>query len=124
MGTALGCGAHLKSLRRLACDHLSVAEAITLEHLELCKSEAEVPLIALHAALGHIRAVALDERDLSRLRLGQQEPLSQMDRPRPGERLLQIQDSTGHLGALAVWNEAFPGGRWQLFRIFTVDSQP
>jgi tRNA pseudouridine55 synthase len=119
MGTALRCGAHLKSLRRLACDHLTLdGGAITPEQLELCKSEAEVPLIALEVALSHIRAVTFEDLNLSRLRLGQQETLSQMDGPRPGEKLVRIQDPAGRLAALAEWNETFPGGRWQLFRIF------
>lgn len=118
MGTALGCGAHLKSLRRLACDHLTLEGAVTPEQLELFKSEAEVPLIALEVALGHIRAVTFKDRNLSRLRLGQQEVLSQMDGPRPGEKLVRIQDPAGHLAALAEWNETSPGGRWQLFRVF------
>ena len=33
MGKELGCGAHLKNLRRVACDHLAVAQAIDIEEL-------------------------------------------------------------------------------------------
>ncbi|MBI2180348.1 MAG: tRNA pseudouridine(55) synthase TruB [Deltaproteobacteria bacterium] len=34
MGEALGCGAHLKSLRRTACGHLTLDNAVTLDELE------------------------------------------------------------------------------------------
>src|SRR5262245_24061105 len=34
MGKSLGCGAHLKSLRRIACGHLTVDQAVTLDELE------------------------------------------------------------------------------------------
>jgi tRNA pseudouridine55 synthase len=118
MGKVLGCGAHLRSLRRLACDHLKVDQAITPEQLERLNSEAEVPLVALEVALKHIRAVTWESRSLARLRFGQQEVLSQIDRPVPGEKLLRIQNSDGRLAALVEWNEAHPGGRWQIFRVF------
>lgn len=118
MGKVLGCGAHLKSLRRLACDHLSVVRAITPEQLERLHSEGEVPLVSLEAALDHIRAVTLDSGSLARLRLGQQGVLSQIDRRAPGEKLLRVQDSSGQVAALVEWKDAFPGGRWQIFRVF------
>lgn len=118
MGRVLGCGGHLKSLRRLACDHLTLERAITLEQLEQLASAAEAPLIPLNDALGHIRLVRLEDAEISRLRLGQQAVLSQMARPLEGNELLRLQDSKGGLIALAEWNERFPGGRWQLFRVF------
>jgi tRNA pseudouridine55 synthase len=118
MGKALGCGAHLKNLRRLKCDHLTVDRAVTPDQLERLSSEGEVPLIALETALSHIRAVTWESRSAARLRLGQQQILSRIDRPQQGEKLLRIQDSNGHLAALVEWNDAFPGGRWQIFRVF------
>ncbi|MGH7827337.1 MAG: tRNA pseudouridine(55) synthase TruB [Candidatus Binatia bacterium] len=118
MGKALGCGAHLKSLRRLACNHLTVEEAVTPDQLERLHSQGQVPLIALEVGLNHLPAVTWESRRISQLRLGQQEMLSQLDRPKAGEKLVRIQDSEGHLVALAEWNETFPRGRWQLFRVF------
>jgi tRNA pseudouridine55 synthase len=118
MGQVLGCGAHLKALRRLRCDHLTVERAITPDELERLNSEGEVPLIALETALSHIRAVTWESRSIDRLRLGQQQILSRIDRPPQGEKLLRIQDANGHLVALVEWDDAFPGGRWQIFRVF------
>lgn len=40
IGLALGCGAHLSALRRIACGHYGVAQCVTLSHLEAL-SEAE-----------------------------------------------------------------------------------
>ena len=61
MGKELGCGAHLKNLRRVGCDHLAVAQAIDLEELRKRFSTAMVPLLSLSSALNHLRAVTLAE---------------------------------------------------------------
>jgi tRNA pseudouridine55 synthase len=118
IGESLGCGAHLKSLRRVACDHLTVERAITPDELERLHAEGQLPLITLNIALNHIPAVTWESRSVSRIRLGQQDLLAHLERPRHGENLLRIQDSEGQLAALAEWNETSGGGRWQLFRVF------
>ncbi|MGE5218439.1 MAG: tRNA pseudouridine(55) synthase TruB [Chloroflexota bacterium] len=118
MGHALGCGAHLKSLRRTACDHLNVENAISVEELEGRQATGAVPLLTLRQALGHLPAVVWQSRYLSRLRLGQQELLGQIAKPLAGEKLLGILDPCGDLAALVQWTEDLPGGRWRLCRIF------
>jgi len=118
MGKCLGCGAHLKSLRRMACAHLKVEQAIKMDELEDLDSKAKVPLLTLPSALSHLRAVTWQNQWLSRLRLGQQEILGQIGKPLEGERLMRIQDLRGELVALIQWNEALPGGSWRLFRVF------
>jgi tRNA pseudouridine55 synthase len=118
IGETLGCGAHVQSLRRVACDHLTVERAITPEEVNRLHAKGELPLIALEVALNHIPAVSWDSRNVSRLRLGQQDPLAHLERPRHGEKLLRIQNSEGQLAALAEWNETLAGGCWQLFRVF------
>jgi tRNA pseudouridine55 synthase len=118
MGRALGCGAHLKSLRRTACDHLTIEQAIGLEDLEKRCARGEAPLLPLSAALGHLRAVRWQSRLLARLRLGQQEVLAQIGAPREGERLVALLDPRGQLAALAEWTVEPGAGRWRLFRVF------
>lgn len=118
LGKAVGCGAHLKSLRRLAVGHLTVTQAITLEKLERLKAEEKIPLIPLEEALNHLRAVTWDSPWLSRLRLGQQEVLNQIGKPHEGELVLRLLDRHGHLVALAGWNEEIPSGGWRLLRVF------
>ena len=118
MGEELGCGAHLKSLRRIACDHLTVDNALTPEQLTQCCAAGEAPLLSLRAALSHLPAVAWRSQLISRLRLGQQEVLAQIGRPRPDEKLLGILDPRGVLVALAEWTDDVAIGRWRLVRIF------
>lgn len=118
MGRALGCGAFLKSLRRTACDHLKIEEAISLEELERRCAQGDIPFTPLAAALNHLRAVRWPSRLLSRLRLGQQEVLVQLGSPRDGERLVMLLDPRGQLAALAEWTSAPGAGHWQLFRVF------
>jgi tRNA pseudouridine55 synthase len=118
LGQALGCGAHLKSLRRTACDHLKIAQAITVDDLENRYSQTALPLLSLATALKHLRSVTWPSRVISRLRLGQQDLLAQIGPPRIGERLVQVLDPRGELAALAEWIEDLPIGRWRLMRVF------
>jgi len=118
MGTELGCGAHLKTLRRMACDHLSIDKALTPDQLAERCATGETPLLSLRSALSHLPAVAWRSQLISRLRLGQQEVLAQLGRPREGEKLLGILDPRGGLVALAEWTDDVAVGRWRLLRIF------
>jgi tRNA pseudouridine55 synthase len=118
MGKSLGCGAHLKSLRRIACGHLTIDQAVTLDDLERRDPRMTVPLLSLEKALGHLRGVTWENRLLSRLRLGQQEILKHLDKPVQGEKLARILDPRGGLSALVEWVDDAPQGRWRLNRIF------
>ena len=117
MGKYLGCGGHLKSLRRTACGHLSLDHAITLAELEQAGAK-EIPLVSLSSALRHLRAITWQSGWLSRIRLGQQEMLSHIGKPLAGERLVRILDPRGELVALAEWSEDIPSGLWRLARVF------
>lgn len=118
MGQSLGCGAHLKSLRRTACDHLKIEQSVGIEELEQRCAKDAVPLISLGAALGHLRSMTWQSRLLSRLRLGQQEVLGQIGKAREGEKIVAIVDPRGQLAALAEWMNDTAEGRWRLFRVF------
>jgi tRNA pseudouridine55 synthase len=117
MGHSLGCGAHLKTLRRLSCGHLSVERAIPLGEIENAKARGEVPLLSLNEALSQFRAVSLDSHEVSSLRMGRQEVLVGLGAPKDGEKIVRLLDPEKNLVALANWsNEA--GRRWRLFRMF------
>jgi tRNA pseudouridine55 synthase len=118
MGTQLGCGAHLKKLRRIACDHLSVTNAINLEDFESRAAGGAVPLLSLRDALAHLPTVTWQSRLLSRLRLGQQELLAKISPPRACDNLVGILDPCGELAALAKWTEDLAERRWRLYRVF------
>ena len=114
----LGCGAHLKTLRRTACGHLTLDNAVTLDELERLVEKEKIPLLSLSSAIGHLRGVTWQSGWLSRVRLGQQEILNQIGKPLTGERLVRILDRRGELVALAKWSEDIPGGLWRLVRVF------
>jgi tRNA pseudouridine55 synthase len=118
LGEALGCGGHLKSLRRIACGHLRVDQAVTLDELEQFTTRAESAMISLSNALSHLRGITWDHRWLARLRLGQQESLSEIGKPLEEQELVRLLDARGDLVALIGWNEEIPGGGWRLLRIF------
>jgi tRNA pseudouridine55 synthase len=118
LGEALGCGAHLKSLRRIACGHLRVERAVTLDDLERFATRAESAMVSLSEALSHLRGIVWDHRWLARLRLGQQECLGQIGKPLEEQELVRLLDTRGNLVALIAWNEENPGAGWQLLRVF------
>ena len=118
MGEALGCGAHLKTLRRTSCGHLTLDNAVTLDELERLVEKEKIPLLSLSSALSHLRAVTWQSGWLSRVRMGQQEILNQIGKPLAGERLVRILDPRGELVALAEWSQDIPGGLWRLARVF------
>jgi tRNA pseudouridine55 synthase len=116
MGKWLGCGAHLKSLRRIACGHLTIDRATTLDALE--RLELKPRLLSLDNALEHLPAVTWEHRVVSRLRLGQQEILNHIGKPAEVEKLMRILGPRGSLVGLAEWSEDPVGGRWRLLRVF------
>jgi tRNA pseudouridine55 synthase len=118
MGKFLGCGAHLKSLRRISCGHLNIESSFRLADLEQVDSKETVPLVSLPAALNHLRSVTWESQWLTRLRVGQQEILDRLGKPLQSEKWVTILDFRGGLVALAEWSEEIPGGRWRLFRVF------
>ena len=71
IGQALGCGAHLRSLRRIATGPFAVAQCITLAELEaLPESEREARLLPVESLLpGHL-PVTLGTEDAARFLSG------------------------------------------------------
>jgi tRNA pseudouridine55 synthase len=118
IGARLGCGGYLKKLRRIACDHLKVENALALDELDRQCGEPAVALMSLSGALAHLPTVTWPSRLLSRLRLGQQDLLAQIGPPRSGENLIGILNPCGELAALAKWIDDAPERRWRLHRVF------
>lgn len=118
LGKALGCGAHLKSLRRLSCGHLRIEQAVRLEDLPQRDTRNEDLLISLATALSPLRAISWENRWLARLRLGQQDILRQIGKPCNDAELVRITDTRGDLVALIRWSEDLSGGAWRLLRVF------
>jgi len=119
MGEFLGCGAHLKSLRRLSCGHLTANQAVPLNEVAPLKERGEIPILSLNQALSSLRSVCLDDTSLSRLTMGQQEVLAEVPEPRQGEKLVRLVNSGENLVALAEWIDDAGVGYWRLFRVFS-----
>lgn len=67
IGAALGCGAHLTTLRRTATGGLSLQNAITLETLQALPAPQRVrQLLPLDVLLDGLPQVVLDEREAAR----------------------------------------------------------
>jgi tRNA pseudouridine55 synthase len=72
LGGALGCGAHLAELRRLAAGGFRVEAALTLEALaEMGREKLERRIIPLSHCLPGMRPVEVGEAEARRLRQGQ-----------------------------------------------------
>jgi tRNA pseudouridine55 synthase len=71
IGEALGCGASLVSLRRLATGPFDVAQCVTLEQLEaMSEDERLAALLPVEALLAHHTAVTLDAENTQRFLSG------------------------------------------------------
>ncbi|HZK13674.1 MAG TPA: hypothetical protein VFC55_04100, partial [Desulfobaccales bacterium] len=72
LGDALGCGAHLTALRRLAVGALRVEEAVSLAALaELGREELERRIIPMARCLPGMRPVEVGLDEVRQLRQGQ-----------------------------------------------------
>jgi tRNA pseudouridine55 synthase len=72
IGEVLGCGAHLAALRRTRVAQLTVADAVTLEHLESMTADArDAALAPTDALLAALPRMDLDERETACLLHGQ-----------------------------------------------------
>ena len=112
LGEALGCGAHVATLRRLWIEPFVAPAMHTLDSLEALAGQGdaalEAVLLPLEAGLAGFARCDLDAADIARLRAGQpaREPWRDTD---PGDAPIALLDATGHaigIGGLrdgAVW---------------------
>jgi len=115
LGTALGCGAHVVTLRRTACGRFSVSEAIPFSLLSNWATEDPLPLLSLTQALRDYRAIAVSSETAEQLRHGQQEVLRDLPSAEAVDETVQLlSPDEGELVAMAEWRQ----GRWQLVRVF------
>lgn len=79
MGTALGCGAHLESLRRTAVAEFSLADAHTLDGL---RSDLDDLFVHPRRLLPQFPSVTADEATVARIRDGRTVNLPELSRAR------------------------------------------
>lgn len=104
IGAAMGCGGHLKSLRRLESSGFSICEAITLQALEAAAAAGKVQdhLIDMAAALRSMPALTADEVLMDKIRFGK--PLTDIDMDKGRKDFSDgfVKVLTSHHGLMAV----------------------
>jgi tRNA pseudouridine55 synthase len=113
LGAALGCGAHVLTLRRTAFGPFTVSEAVPLRLLANQLACGTLPLLSLSQALRHYRAVPVSVQAARLLRRGQQEPLRQLPNTELEPETVQLVSPEGELIALAGRRH----GQWRLIRV-------
>ncbi|MGC4116711.1 MAG: tRNA pseudouridine(55) synthase TruB [Myxococcales bacterium] len=108
LGEALGCHAHLTSLRRTESAGFSIEQAITLDQLTRLGAEAVASkLLTLSQALGALPSVQVPVALVVRLTQGQRLPLAELGlRPCPDGERVRMVSTTGELLAVAEWKSA------------------
>jgi tRNA pseudouridine55 synthase len=114
LGTALGCGAHLLTLRRTACGPFTVSEAIPFARLADWATGDILPILSPAQALRSYRAVSVSADTAERLRRGQQEALRDLACAESGGETVRLMSIEGELLAMAEWWQ----GWWRLVRVF------
>ena len=108
IGAALGCGAHLTSLRRTRVGRLSIDHALTLEKLQaLEESERQQALAPVDALLSTFDAVVLPVALAKRFSQGQRLTLDKEGVPGPAHagRVRVYREDTGTLLGTAHWHD-------------------
>lgn len=108
LGRALGCRAHLSALRRTGSGPFRIEGAVPLDWLdsEAGRTRALAALVAPEAALPHLPAVALGEREADRLANGQAVPWPAGAPAHPGiGRIVRVKSPGRFLLALAEVRE-------------------
>lgn len=61
LGEILGCGAHVRELRRTASGSFRIDQAVSLEALQTLAQQQPLPLVALNTALAHLPGLSVSD---------------------------------------------------------------
>jgi len=114
LGTSLGCGAHLATLRRTEFGPFSIDQALPLFLLATRWEQRTLPVLSLEQALRHYRAVEITERIAIMLRQGRQEALREIAQKATTDEIVQLLGQNGELVAMVQFQ-----GEWKLLRVFS-----
>ena len=96
IGNALGCGAHVSTLRRLSTGPFNEDQTVTMESIENLAKQGDDALdellVPVDSALEHLAAVALSEEATYCLCQGQAVLVPHAPGEKPGEGLVRIYD--------------------------------
>jgi tRNA pseudouridine55 synthase len=101
VGLALGCGAHLQELRRLASGEFELEQARTIEELESLRANERLldALVPAARMLPDTPSVFIDDLTAAHIRNGRNFPASPF-RPQPASRLVKAVTRDGALVAI------------------------
>lgn len=118
LGQALGCGAHLAGLVRLASGRFRVQDAVSLQELDRAAAEGRwIELLhPIDAALTRFPALHLDAGAARRLRSGQAIRAPAEEAGEGEEKLARAYGPDGAFLALAAWDPE--SGSWQPRKVF------
>jgi tRNA pseudouridine55 synthase len=110
IGRILGCGGHLKTLRRLESSGFGIAEAVPLQQLEAMAGAERLRTlpIPMAEALRQLPAVAAEAELMEKIRHGRKIAADDLPETDRGPGPLKVLDGTGRL--LAVIERRRPGG--------------
>ncbi|MER2599764.1 MAG: tRNA pseudouridine(55) synthase TruB [Caldilineales bacterium] len=116
LGEALGCGAHLHSLRRDAIGTFHVADAFTLPQLETMAARAELAAAILppERAVQHLPRLDADTAATRRLIFGQSIAATAAAEPGPA----RVYDADGHFMGIAEYDAARRA--WRPHKLLTI----
>jgi tRNA pseudouridine55 synthase len=116
LGAALGVGAHLTALRRLASGPFHLAQALTVSAVqERLAAGAAVPFVGLAEALVHLPALAVTEAAGAAVRQGRRMGWGELGAAEPPVGQVRLLDERG--GLVAVVGPA-PDGGVRIARVF------
>ena len=113
LGAALGCGAHLVTLRRTAVGPFTVSEAIPFPLLSGWPAGDTLPLLSPAHALRDYRDLPVSPQTVARLRCGQQDALRDLPCAESSHETVRLLSADGELVAVAEWRQE----RWYLTRV-------
>jgi tRNA U55 pseudouridine synthase TruB len=115
IGQALGCGAHLATLRRTGFGPFVIENAVPLSQCVDLLDRGTLPLLSLTAALKHYPVVVVTTEVATLVRQGRQEVLPQvLSEPDETNEPTQLLGSDGELVAMVQHCD----GQWQFLRVF------
>jgi tRNA pseudouridine55 synthase len=116
VGVALGCGAHLATLRRTGFGPFVVESAVSLSRCTELSAQGALPVLSLTMALQHYRAVMLTSEEVKFVRQGQQEVLREvLPMTEEESEPTQLLGPGGELVAMVQQRD----GQWQFLRVFS-----
>ncbi|MGE0682295.1 MAG: tRNA pseudouridine(55) synthase TruB [Candidatus Binatia bacterium] len=113
IGNALGCGAHLVTLRRTAVGEFAVDDALSLQQLLEEQVDISAFLLSPAQAMRHYQTVHISSEMVTKLRQGRQDMLSCLPNATYEQAIAALLDPGGELVAV-VENQQ---NQWRLARV-------